>query len=516
MDELDQRLEEFRLELDSRYAPGSITQEVDRLEGWKRKVNADSSFGRIFNGPQWLDGVSVRDGTVGADKLQATMVISSVFTTAESPADRVQFDSVGFAAYGTVGGVPNTQTLLIEPDGSFQFGPTGSDPITYDVSTDTLTVPAAVIGSLTIADIAGGVVGGTYATGIANPKIQFATSGISAWNAGGTQTFLLDATTGDLTITGTFTIQSAASGSRIALSSTGARWYNGSTVRAQILNDGSGFVGSTTGIAGSAAVSWTTAGTATINASNITTGTLSGTTVTITNLNATNINTGSLNGSLLSSGSVANAAIDSVAFSKVTTGSITSQTLTISSGGSIVLSSTGTISWNGTSSFIDSTKMRLSSSSSANPAIQFYTSGASQGTIYSSSGSLRIGGPGAFINLTSTMVQTGGPIHVGSTGFTQLDYGLKADSGPALFYNSHTFKVDSTGRAIASGNFFPQGQTTYYVGASSSLQLAGPVDFLNHTTGGSTANWSSAGPATSYITVKIAGTNRRIPFYADA
>lgn len=79
-----------------------------------------------------------------------------------------------------------------------------------------------------------------------------------------------------------------------------------------------------------------------------------------------------------------------------------------------------------------------------------------------------------------------------------------------------SIQVDSSGRILASGNIFPQGQTTYYVGSSSSLQLAGPVDFLNHTTAGSTANWSTAGPATSYITVKIGGTNRRIPFYADA
>jgi len=74
------------------------------------------------------------------------------------------------------------------------------------------------------------------------------------------------------TITGG-TIQTAAANARVVLGTTGIKWYDATTQRGQILNDGSGWLGN------SSHFSWTTAGVLTINADKITAGTLTGRTV---------------------------------------------------------------------------------------------------------------------------------------------------------------------------------------------------------------------------------------------
>src|SRR5688500_2241739 len=99
-----------------------LDTKVSRLESFKKAVESDNSFGRIFNGPQWLGGASIVDGTVSGDVFEANVVISNLFTTAESPAARWELDPTSLRAYGTVAGTPNTKTLEIGANGDFTFG----------------------------------------------------------------------------------------------------------------------------------------------------------------------------------------------------------------------------------------------------------------------------------------------------------------------------------------------------------------------------------------------------------
>lgn len=178
--DIEERLELFKDEIRGMFAPASVGHDVDRLNGWKRKAMADGSFGRIFNGPQWLDGIAVRDGTVTGTKLEANLVISNLFTTsATGTGARVEMDVDGIRAYN---------------------------------SSDINTVNIA-------------------------------------------------------SASGAFTLRSGSTGARVELTSAnGFRQYNASgTLVSQLLNDGSGFLGSTTGVASGAAFSWTTAPAVTMN-----------------------------------------------------------------------------------------------------------------------------------------------------------------------------------------------------------------------------------------------------------
>lgn len=97
---LDQRLQELRQEFAGLYAPAGVQQDVSRLTGWRRKLQLDDSFGRMLNGPQWISGTSVRDGAITADKLEANLVISNLFTTSSTGTGaRVEFDANGIRLY---------------------------------------------------------------------------------------------------------------------------------------------------------------------------------------------------------------------------------------------------------------------------------------------------------------------------------------------------------------------------------------------------------------------------------
>src|SRR5690606_9451786 len=206
MDVLEQKLAELRAELFGRFAPASVSEQVKSLRGWRRKMEVDSSFGRVLNGPQWLDRVAIRDGAVDANKLAAKIVISNTFTTAEEPADRVQMSPNGIEGFATIGGTPNQKWMGLSKDG-FVLGTGTSNILSYDPETGVWTVPQVFTQGLTISDVAGGRLGGTYYTSPNEndfPRMQISTAGIQAWNSGGTQTFDLNAATGNLTITGTF------------------------------------------------------------------------------------------------------------------------------------------------------------------------------------------------------------------------------------------------------------------------------------------------------------------------
>lgn len=290
----------LRSDFNPLYAGSTTVQTVDSLASWKKQMMADGSLGRLLTGPQWLDGVAIRDGQISGSKLKATLVISNTFVTADTTvtptADRMEMTSAGIKAYGTVAAVANTQTVSIGSTGDFTFGDAGHNPITYVASTGTLTVPAAVIGSLTIANVGAGIIGGLYKSSSANAHLELDTAGIRFYNTSAVKTIDMLASDGSITITGTFTAQSATSGARVELKDTGVKIYDGTTLRAQMLATGAGFVGSTDGTSGNAAMSWTTAGLATINASRITTGTLDAGSVTISSLTIGSIGTGVIGG----------------------------------------------------------------------------------------------------------------------------------------------------------------------------------------------------------------------------
>lgn len=481
--------QEFMRDLQGRFAPMTTADDVQRLQGWRKKMEADGSFGRIFNGPQWLDGVAIRDGVISGAKLKADLVISNTFRTndptTDPTGDRMELDNAGLRWYGTVSGVANTKIVDFSPSG-FEIG-NGSNKISYVASTGVLTVPAAVITSLTIASVGSGILGGTYKTSNATARLELSTSGILAYNSSGTNTFNLAASSGDLTITGTFTIQSATSAARVEIKQTGIKIYDsGGTLRAQLLNDGSGFIGSTSGLSSSAAVSWTTGGSSTIN--------------------ATSISTGSLNGGLLSGGSVGDSAIASIAANKITAGSgiianlTVSSTLTLGSGGKII---------DADGSYWDQTGINLKSSGSFADAIVWKVGASSIGSIYADASNfliyantgkaLAIGAlSGAGFNLSSSGILSYGKTYPGyGSTTTQLTYYIDAGAG-GIITNGVGIYGDL---GIASGF---------------TLNLVSPG------TGGSANSWSSFTVANvpdknaGYFKIRLGGTFYRVPFYVDA
>lgn len=268
----DQLLIDVKHDLRNSYASVGLETEVAGLQGWKAQLEADGSFGRILNGPQWIDRVAIRDGAVNADKVVAQFIIANEFTTAAGPADRVSLSTAGIQVYGTISAVPNQKVVDFQTSGDFALGDPGGNQITFDIGTGVLEVPAAVIPDLTISNVSAGIVGGNYDSAAANPKIRFSTAGIEAWNSGGTKTFDLKTSDGSITITGAFTVKSAVSGSRVEILNSGTFWYNSGGLRAKILSDGSGFLGSTNGLVSGASISWLTNGSTIINADAITAG----------------------------------------------------------------------------------------------------------------------------------------------------------------------------------------------------------------------------------------------------
>lgn len=495
-------------ELSGQFAPGTVTTDVQKLQGWQKKMDADGSLGRVFNGPQWLDGVAVRDGVITGAKLAANLVISNLFTTVDPDVsttdDRMELDDDGLRWYGTVSGTGNTKIAEFAPTG-FSLG-SGSKEITYDASTGAMVIPVATISGLTIAQVGDGILGGLYKTAASGARLELDTSGLRAYNSGGTKTVDLSASAGDLTITGTFAIQSATSAARVEIKNSGIKIYDsGGTVRAQLLNDGSGFIGSTSGLASSAAVSWTSGGT--------------------TSVNATNVNTGSLNGALLSSGTVSDSAVASLAANKITAGTgvinalTIKSTLTLGSGGSIV---------DGDGSTWDQNGITLKGSSDF---IKFQTGSSTVGSILGSSGLLLSYGTGS-----------GGGVWLTSS-YAMLAYeptavaiSFYADSSTAQVRNlsgSHNY-WDTSLNHYEYGRLYPGtgsgNQTSRYIDdngsnlrvTTSTLQISGAsgtpgINFTNIGNGGSATNWSTNAPTgAAYFQIQLGGVTYRVPFYANA
>lgn len=498
---------------------------IDSLEAGLFGMQADKSLGRIFNGPLWLSGASVLDGTVTADKISVTTLeavqastgtlnVTGTLTMAASyPAlsgARIVLTASMIAGYNS----SDAQTFKFNIDGSGQIG-IGATQATWTTA-GVLTVPVAAIGSLTIADVGSGTFNsnfdagtGRVRAGTALQRVELTSAGIAAYNTGGTQTFLLDATTGSMTHTGTYTIRSASSGTRIEVTNVGIKAFNGATQTFELLaSNGSGFMGS------SPAISWG-AGSLTIPGGSITASTVTATQLNVSTLSSITANMGTITAGSITAGTIT--------ASVISTGTMSAARLsggdlggTIGLGGSSInVTSTGVI----TNSDGDSwgpNGITLVSAGTFGDAIKWRVSGVDKASIYADA-------TYAYFGFTS-----GGRVILSST--TAVLCGLTATSNSVIvdesvnnvvFYTNSTLRgtIDNAGRLVWVGNLFPGNQTSQYLGyASGYLVLNGPVDVANSTEGGSTANWSAGLLAadTSYVKMKINGTLRRIPVYADA
>lgn len=482
-----------------------------------RSLLADRSLGRALNGPLWLSGASVVDGTVTASKLIVNTLESITINTGSlnvtgtivaatsfpATGSRVEIGSAGLWGYNG----PSSTTFRLNTDGSGSIG-IGTTAMTWNTS-GVVSIPKAAIGTLTIADIGGGVLGGTYQTSTGTSRIDISTSGIVAYS-GGTETFRLNATTGAMTATGSFTIQSALSGTRVVISNAGGiEGYNasGRTFRINAAT-GAGFMGpesssrkiewddtgvkiggfyldSATGKIVADSIKASTLSAISADLGTITAGTISGGTITASvittgTLAADRISGGTLGGSFNLGG--ANVTVNS-------TGVITNNDGDTWGPNGLVLKSTGaygdSIKWNHGGSDVGS----ITGSTSG---MYMYQGSSGFGTSHlflsSSAARLQHGSSGYFLSVTGAGIQTGGPIYPGTTGLIQSANSLSyvnegiaivlGDAGGTYAWDvrnsngTRVFGVSSNGslfRAIANdatalGSYF--GRVPIYINGS--------------------------------------------------
>lgn len=166
--------------------------------------------------------ISADSGILNTLQVNGTLNVNSTGKILAAPSgpgntNQAALTQDGFATANDLG----IQTSALNSDGSGFLG-AGANQISWTTA-GVLTVPAAVIGSLTIASVGAGVVGGAYATaGGTGARVIFSTAGIQAFNSSNVQTVNLDATTGNFTITGVFTLQSpTGSAQSVFISNTG-------------------------------------------------------------------------------------------------------------------------------------------------------------------------------------------------------------------------------------------------------------------------------------------------------
>lgn len=542
---------------------GFTAEHRDQLENVSAQVGsmlADRSLGAVMNGPLWLSGASILNGTVNADKLvvntlesvttnTGTLNVTGNITAAASfpaVAARIVVNSSGLYGYQSDG---VTTTFKLNVDGSGEIG-SGANKISW-TNAGVLAIPAAVITSLTIANINTGIMGGTYTTSAGTAKISISPTGITATDSLGNTTFSLNATTGAMTATGSFTVQSASSGTRVVISSAGGiEGYNGVT-QTFLLNaaTGAGQLGPTAGgnyiswsstgvtIGGVAmsggkitasALSVTTLSSLTANLGTITAGTLTASVIsggtlnaagiTVTNLSATSITTGSLNGTLLTAGTVSDSAVASLSANKITAGSgiinalTVANTLTLGTGGKII---------DGDGSFWDQTGIVLTSAGSSGDSIKWRTAGVDKGSIWCNSTQITFGyGTGSsnegvvLLAATTAILGSGtAKLHV-EGGFGTASGGrFYPGAGTGTVQGSYYVEGGAVGAIITNG---------IGIGGMLGISSGNTINLVSPGTGGSATNWSGFTTANipdksaGYFLIQIAGTNYRVPFYANA
>lgn len=444
------------------------------LENLNAQVGAmlqDSSLGGIMNGSLWLSGTSVVNGTITAPKISVTdleaintstgsLNVTGDFiaaTTFPATGARVQINSSGLWGYSA--GV--TTTFKLNTDGSGEIG-TGSNKITWSTA-GVVVVPAAVIGSLTIANVGSGVVGGTYKTGAGTTRLELSSTGLVAY-ASGTPTFTLDGTTGSVTATGSFTIQSATSGARVVIDNAGGiEGFNASAVSTFRFNaaTGAGYVGGTG--SGTNGISWNSSGTVSIGGAAFSSGKITASSLSVSSLSSIAVDAGT-----------------------ITAGSITASVITA---GTFINGSSGTINMGAADIVVNSTgKLKFGTSSLdylANDILFFDLSAAGQGKV----------------KFKNSGTSTNATLWAGYTSSLQ-ESALGIFTSAPSDYSSGTHKV--------------QVKVSYAAGATSAVYLEA-ID-------GAGTDWTSitvdgqAGTITNYIggvgnILVLESTNRRAKFY---
>jgi len=186
--ELDRGLIE---ELSRFFAPAYVREEVERLRGWQKQLQLDTSFGRVANSPTWISGVSIQNRTVDAEKLNVkqlqaitartgSLVVTGVNAAGQNDPSLGQIlvaanpnqpnqNSITIratAAAGQIAGIrlrnsAGTATAEFRLDGSARIGH-GATAVTVDQD-GVVAIPAgAIAGGLVITNIGGGRIGGVY------------------------------------------------------------------------------------------------------------------------------------------------------------------------------------------------------------------------------------------------------------------------------------------------------------------------------------------------------------------
>jgi hypothetical protein len=519
---------------------------LDKHEGVINSVLNDSSFGRILNGPLWLSGASVVSGTITADKIVVNSLESITVNTGSL---NVTGDIVASPTYPAVGAriVMNSTaltgyssgvntTFILRTDGSGEIG-TGANKITWTTG-GVVSIPAAVITSLTIGinNVTSGVLGGTYSSAAANPRFQMSPTELGAFSAGGAQTFQLLSSTGAVTMTGSFTVRSATSGARVVLDNAGGiEGFNASGTSTFRFNaaTGAGYVGGTG--SGTNGISWDSAGTVSIGGSAFSGGKITATSLSVSTLSSIQANMGNLTAGTITGGTITASLINAGTLTFNAGGTINgggaSVTGTIGNTGGTMnlgkLTITDTLLLSGASAKIqdgdgstwDQTGITLISSGSFGDAIKWKTSSTNIASIY--------------CNLSNFAVEATG---WGSLTFSATSAGLFGPSGSAW----GSIRIDSssgTPGVQTNGRFYPgygnnNRQTIYYIdganiqsngigiGGMLGISSGNTINFVAPGTGGSASNWStwdaSQTVSSGWFNIQIAGTNYRVPFFANA
>ena len=372
-------------------------ERLEKLDAQLQGMLQDRSLGRIMGGPLWLSGASVLNGTVTAEKLvvntleaittnTGTLNVTGSFTAAASyPAltgARVVISSAGVKGYNA----SDAQTFNLLVDGSGFIG-IGTSKVSWNTS-GVVTVPAAAISSLTIADVGSGTFNnnfdagtGRVRAGTALQRVEIKSAGLAAYNTGGTQTFLLSASDGSLTHTGVHTIRNAASGARVELSNVGLRGYNSSGIQTFGLStsDGSGFLGVSGG-----GFSWNSSGTVVINGSLLVGSSVTADKLTVSSLSAISANLGTITAGTITGGTISAGTI--------TTGTLAANRISGGTlggsfnlgGANVTVNSTGVIT-NSDGDTWGPNGITLVSAGSFGDAIKWRVSGVDRGSIYATS-----------------------------------------------------------------------------------------------------------------------------------
>ena len=208
---------------------------------------ASASVVRMASGLLIVDGAittgHLQVGSINVDRLDVGTFSGKVLsgatirTAASGARMELRHSDNSLRAYNSSG----TNTVTIDGNGA---------RISAGTITGTYIDASAISGTdidastITGTDINAGTITGAVVrtTSTANRGIRLDGSYMRAWDSSGTQTFNLDASTGNLTVSGATitggTIQTAASGSRIVLGGNSLQAYNSQGLRAELSGDG--------------------------------------------------------------------------------------------------------------------------------------------------------------------------------------------------------------------------------------------------------------------------------------